>query len=183
MANKFIRNKAISTGATIGIIIGLAYLAKRFNVGETLVGSLRGAGETAGESISKPFAGLFGGLASGVSDIQDQLARLFPPSTNDAGNTAINAGSEEAQSVIDLGQSVLKTLNLSKENIDKATVGTTSFQSFLDRISFASNPEPSSPSTGFFYVVYSNGTRVGPLALSESAIEYYRSVGASVQRA
>jgi len=180
---KKVRSIAFSGALTIGVVLGAIYLSKRFNVGGTLVEGFRGLGETTGEAISKPFAGIVGGVASGVADLQDQVARLFGQQSKDAGDTSINTGSQEAQSVIDLGQSVLATLNLSKENIDKATVGTSSYQDFLNRISFASNPEPSSPSTGFFYVTFSNGERRGPLALSESAINVYRSIGASVQRA
>lgn len=81
---RFVAGKAIGLGAAVGVIGLLVVLAKKYNVGETIVQSFSSAGNVAGQAVFAPVAGLvtgatgqIGGLAVELSNIQENFDRFW----------------------------------------------------------------------------------------------------------
>lgn len=191
---KKVRGLAISTGVTVAFLIGLALVAKKTNVGDFFQSSLRGFGSNVGEALTNPFQGLLEGLTSGGSGLGESAVNLsegFQKSVSSTLGGGFNVFSEfgnevtntDGNAITELFNKVASTLNTQERNLsslNEALTGTTDNQSVLDRILQVSNPIPSSPSTGFYYVTFANGKRRGPLALSQATIDFYRNSGATV---
>jgi len=63
---KFVRGKVLSLGLTAGLIIAAILVARRFNLGEQIIGGFGGLGETIGKSFAAIPQGIVTGGAAGI---------------------------------------------------------------------------------------------------------------------
>lgn len=92
-ARNFVKGKAGTVVIIAGIVLGGAYLAKRFNVGSKVITAVQGAGNATGQGIVAPFTGILQGidlggqaLASQLGDIQKNLFNQIKTSTDQFNN-------------------------------------------------------------------------------------------------
>ena len=94
---KFVRGKIASVGITAGIILLAAWAAKKYNVGDQVVQSLRGTGQTVGMGITSPFEGILDGLKFGFGNIAESTGE-FSKEMGNIGNNFWNAIDEIGES-------------------------------------------------------------------------------------
>lgn len=73
VVQKKIRSAAMGVGVTAGVLLGVAIIFKKFNLGGQVLDSLKGFGVTAGKGVLAPITGLVEGVQVGGADLQEQV--------------------------------------------------------------------------------------------------------------
>lgn len=71
-----VAGKAIGVGAAVGAILLAAYVFRKSNAGDQIIGSLKGAGSVGGRAIIAPIEGLLGGVSAGIGGLTETTAKI-----------------------------------------------------------------------------------------------------------
>jgi len=72
---KFVRGKVLSAGLTVGVILVAIFLARKFNLGEQIVGGFGGIGETIGSSFAAIPRGIIAGGGAGFGGLGEEFIK------------------------------------------------------------------------------------------------------------
>jgi len=151
----FVIGKIGSVGIIVGLIIGAALISKRFDLGPTVLGALKGFGSNVGQGITAPFQGILEGLTIGGEDLGESAVSLsegfqssvlktlgitdktvfFPPTNTDQNKLSItptatsNTGSSggfEIDSIISKLNTEIFSVDNIKRRLGSSGGGTTS---------------------------------------------------------
>jgi len=174
-----------------GIILGAVYLARRYNVGSSIVSGLRGFGESVGQSVTAPFQGLLSGLTTGGQGLGEQAQALsegFQRSVSSVFGGGFNVFSEFGQRLDDI-QDDINARNTNQASNDGAVhkndgiFQTPNYETEGRRVlpgsvgGISRQEAADQGAIGFFDIPSYFPDRVDFLPLTQEALNYYEERG------
>lgn len=191
-AKGFVAGKVFDVAIVVALLFGASLVAKRLNLGPTILENLRGFGSNVGAGITAPLQGLLEGLGLGGAGLGGAAVELSEGFQRAVTGTLFgeervffddDAQTEPKASIESLAERLAASFApVAAPQVTAIAEQFPTAESFIERIGQIVNPEPGFETEGLFVITFKDGTKSGVLPLSQASIDFHRNVGNTVTR-